>query len=101
MPREKTYNAEFISNSEHSIEGSAVVRVVTMGYTHKGKSQQLFIHRDADTIAFERAPRSQSTLLDADATVFGWEFRPVLGRDAVSPGTREPARCWQSLPSRR
>ena len=89
MPQEKTYNAESISNSEHSIEGSAVVRVVTMGYTHKGKSQQLFIHRDADTIAFERAPRSQSTLLDADATVFGWEFRPVLGRDAVSPGTRQ------------
>ena len=89
MPQEKTYNAESISNSERSIEGSAVVRVVSMGYTETGKSQQLFIHRDADTIAFERNPRSQPGLFDAEATVFGWEFRPVLGRDAVSPGTRQ------------
>jgi hypothetical protein len=89
MPQEKTYNAESVSSSERSIEGSAVIRAVPVGYSRKGQSQQLFIHRDADTIAFERDPNSKPSLFDANGTVFGWEFRPVLGRRAVSPGTRQ------------
>jgi hypothetical protein len=89
MPQEKTYNAQSLSTSEHSIEGSAVARVVTMGFSEKGKSRQLFVHRDSDTIAFERDTESTPPLLDPNGSVFGWEFRPVLGRTTVSPGTRQ------------
>ena len=88
MPQEKTYNAESISTSERSIEGSAVARVLTMGFTGKRGTRQLFVHRDSDTVAFERGPSVGEELL-ADATVFGWEFRPVLGKRTVSPGTRQ------------
>jgi hypothetical protein len=84
MPQEKTYNAESISSSERSIGGSAVARVVTLGYSGKTGTRQLFVHRDSDTVAFEHQPNPAT-----GAIVFGWEFRPVLGRRTVSAGTRQ------------
>ncbi len=91
IPQEKTYNAQAVSTSAKSISGSAVASVLTLGVSSKGETRQLFIHRDSDTIAFERDPRSQPTIFENDSrpTVFGWEFRPVLGRKTVSPGTRQ------------
>lgn len=90
IPQEKTYNAQSISSSAHSIEGSAVAEVVNLGFTSKGESRQLFVHRDSDTIAFERDPESLPLLFEKPgAVVFGWEFRPVLGRTTVSAGTRQ------------
>jgi hypothetical protein len=91
IPQEKTYNSQSFSSSAQSIGGSAVAGVLTLGLGAKGEARQLFIHRDSDTIAFERDPRSDPTLFDNDknATVFGWEFRPVLGRSTVSAGIRQ------------
>jgi hypothetical protein len=91
MPQEKTYNAQSVSNSERSIEGSAVARVLTLGVSTKGNARQLFVHRDSDTVAFERSPQAKPALFEDGPTdiVFGWEFRPVLGRRTVSPGTRQ------------
>ena len=42
MPQEKTYNAESISSSERSIEGSAVARVLTMGFVGKRGTRRVF-----------------------------------------------------------
>ncbi|HEY0614816.1 MAG TPA: hypothetical protein VGC96_09265 [Candidatus Elarobacter sp.] len=91
IPQEKTYNAQSISSSARSIEGSAVADVITVGLTNKGESRQLFIHRDSDTIAFERDPDQTRGLFadDPKGIVFGWEFRPVLGRTTVTAGTRQ------------
>jgi hypothetical protein len=98
MPQEKTYNAESLSSNERSIEGSAVAKVLTLGFSGKRGAKQLFIHRDSDTVAFERHLDAPPVLLD-NATVFGWEFRPVLGRRTVSPGTRQML-AVVSLPER-
>ncbi len=84
MPQEKTYNAETVSASERSIGGSAVARVLTLNVNSKSGSRQLFIHRDADTVAFERQPDAARGTI-----IFGWEFRPVLGRRTVAAGTRQ------------
>ena len=91
IPQEKTYNAQSFSSSARSIGGSAVASVLTLGYTSKGESRQLFVHRDSDTIAFERDPTTVPKLFNdgALATVFGWEFRPVLDRPTVAAGTRQ------------
>lgn len=91
IPQEKTYNAQSFSSSGRSIGGSAVASVLTLGYTSKGESRQLFIHRDSDTIAFERDPTTDPKLFNEGplATVFGWEFRPVLDRPTVTSGTRQ------------
>jgi hypothetical protein len=90
IPQEKTYNAQSISTNSQSIGGSAVASVVTLGVTSKGESRQLFVHRDSDTVAFERSPDNEPQLFSGkNAIVFGWEFRPVLGRQTVSPGIRQ------------
>ena len=90
IPQEKTYNAQTISTESDSIGGSAVASVVTLGVTAKGESRELFVHRDSDTVAFERSSITEPRLFNDDnATVFGWEFRPVLGRQTVSPGMRQ------------
>ena len=91
IPQEKTYNAQSYSDSARSIGGSAVASVLTLGYTSKGESRQLFIHRDSDTIAFERDPTTAPEMFHdgPPATVFGWEFRPVLDRPTVTAGARQ------------
>jgi hypothetical protein len=91
IPQEKTYNAQSITTDSQSIGGSAVASVVTLGVTSKGESRQLFVHRDSDTVAFERNSTGEPRLFPGDdnATVFGWEFRPVLGQKTVSAGMRQ------------
>ncbi|HEY0763956.1 MAG TPA: hypothetical protein VGD61_16395 [Pyrinomonadaceae bacterium] len=90
IPQEKTYNSQSISSDSRSIGGSAVASVVSLGVNSKGESRQLFIHRDSDTVAFERNSNTNPQLFpNDDAIVFGWEFRPVLGRKTVSPGMRQ------------
>ena len=91
MPQEKTYNAASISTSERSIGGSAVAKILNVNFGGKNRTRQFFLHRDSDTVAFERNPLAPPALFEDGnkATVFGWEFRPVLGRRAVSSGTRQ------------
>ena len=90
IPQEKTYNAQSISTNSQSIGGSAVASVVTLGVNSKGESRQLFVHRDSDTVAFERnQPQEPRLFADDNAIVFGWEFRPVLGHKTVAPGMRQ------------
>jgi len=91
IPHEKSYNSQTFSTSAYSMGGSAVTNVLSLGVNRKGETQQLFIHRDSDTIAFERDDQSRPSLFynHPNERVFGWEFRPVLGRRSVAPGTRQ------------
>ena len=91
IPQEKVYNSQSTISTARSIGGSAVASILTLGMSDKGESRELFIHRDPDTIAFERNLSSEPHLFNrcSGAAVFGWEFRPVLGRATVSSGTRQ------------
>jgi hypothetical protein len=97
IPQEKTYNSATLSTKAKSVDGSVVSTVVTVGGSRSRQTKDLYLHRDADTVAFERVPgwkagafwpRKDNTKPSLP-TVFGWEFRPVLGRRTVSPGTRQ------------
>lgn len=81
MPQAKTYNTAALSKSSTAFGASAVVKVVTIGYSEKHGSESYFLYRDTDTVAFERPASSK--------LVFGWEFRPVLNRQTVEPGMRQ------------
>jgi hypothetical protein len=70
MPQDKTYNAESMSSTERSIDGSAVATILTLGATGKQSSKQLFLHRDSDTIAFERTAGTVITGPDAFRKAF-------------------------------
>ena len=97
IPQEKTYNAATLSSSSDSLDGSVVSAPWRIGAALGRKQNNIFLHRDSDTVAFERnlgvyggafGLRRRKNV-DPALTAFGWEFRPVLGRRSVSPGARQ------------
>jgi len=82
MPQAKTYNMAALSRKVNAFGVSAVVKVVSIGYSERHAGESYYLYRDTDTVAFERSPQT-------DKLVFGWEFRPVLNRTAVEPGIRQ------------
>lgn len=91
MPQEKTYNATALSTKQNAFGGAAVAGMFSIGYTQRRRGQDFYLYRDADTIAYERmTDHAEATQASSSNTiVFGWMFRPVLGRKAVSPGLRQ------------
>lgn len=83
MPQEKTYNAATLSTKSNAFGGSAMVNMIQVGVNTRRRAQTFYLYRDNDTIAYERMGSRDNEL------VFGWMFRPVLGRRAVSPGFRQ------------
>jgi hypothetical protein len=99
MPQEHTYNAAALRTKSSAFGGSAVAQIATVAYSSRRRSQTYFLYRDSDTVAFERSlgvRTSQSSSKKgkdgadpSPETRFGWQFRPVLGRRSVSPGSRQ------------
>ncbi len=84
MPQEKTYNAASLSTKSNAFGGTAVVKTIQVGYSQRRRGQTFYLYRDNDTISYERMePNHPNTL------IFGWMFRPVLGRRSLSPGMRQ------------
>ncbi|SPE41143.1 exported hypothetical protein [Candidatus Sulfotelmatobacter sp. SbA7] len=83
MPQEKTYNAAALSNKSNAFAGSAVVSSFQVGFSARKRSQIFYLYRDTDTISYERMTGDPKTI------VFGWMFRPLLGRRSISPGLRQ------------
>ena len=88
MPQEKSYNAMSTNSVDRSVDGSAAIKLFTFGLGGRRSLRGAFIRRDPETVAFERKPGESPKLLD-DATTFGWEFRPELGRRSVAPGLHQ------------
>ena len=84
MPQEKTYNAAALSTKSNSFGGAAVVKMFQVGYSERRRGQVFYLYRDNDTVSYERMNGGAT-----NQVVFGWVFRPVLGRNSVSPGLRQ------------
>jgi hypothetical protein len=84
MPEEKTYNAAALSTKSNAFGGAAIVKMINVGYSERRRGQTFYLYRDADTIAYQRMNEG-----NPNQVVFGWMFRPVLGRRSVSPGLRQ------------
>jgi|HubBroStandDraft_6_1064221.scaffolds.fasta_scaffold05197_5 hypothetical protein len=82
MPQEKTYNSAALSTSSHAYNGAAMVNAFQVSGGYRKRNQTFYVYRDTDTLAYER-------MTDGGELVFGWMFRPVLGRRSVSPGLRQ------------
>ena len=83
MPQEKTYNSAALSSKSNAFGGSAVVKMIQLGYSQRTRGQTFYLYRDNDTVSYERMTTEPNKI------VFGWMFRPVLGRRSVSPGWRQ------------
>ena len=82
MPQEKTYNSAALSSKSNAFGAAAAVNVFQVGFSARKRGQVFYLYRDTDTLSYQR--------MDADGSVvFGWMFRPVLGRRSVSPGLKQ------------
>jgi hypothetical protein len=84
MPQEKTYNAAALSTKSNAFGGAAVAKMFQVAYGRRQRSQTFYLYRDTDTVSYERMSSDHPGQI-----VFGWMFRPVLGRRSVSPGLRQ------------
>lgn len=87
MPFEKTYNSTALHSRSNAFGGSAVVKLITLGYNQRRRQQVFYLFRDTDTLALEYPDMDPGS--GSQPARFGWEFRPVLGRRSVSPGIRQ------------
>lgn len=86
FPREKTYNVAALTEKSLGFNTGVLVGAFNLGGGFLRASKKLYLMKDIDTIA--RALRSECAENKCGAR-FGWQFRPVLGRPAVSPGNRD------------
>jgi hypothetical protein len=90
MPQEKTYNSAALSTKQNAFGGAAIAGSFSVGYSERRRGQTFYVYRDADTISYERMVDTKGESGSRNGrVVFGWMFRPVLGRKAVSPGLRQ------------
>jgi hypothetical protein len=82
MPQEKTYNAAALSSKSNAYSGAAMAGAFQISGGVRKRSQVFYLYKDVDTLSYERMTPDGSI-------VFGWMFRPVLGRRSVSPGFKQ------------
>jgi hypothetical protein len=82
MPQEKTYNAAALSSKSNAYSGAAMAGAFQVSGGVRKRSQVFYLYKDVDTLSYER--------MTADGSIiFGWMFRPVLGRRSVTPGFKQ------------
>lgn len=84
MPEEKVYNTSALSTKSNAFGGSAVFKVLTVGYSERRRGQTLYLYQDSDTLTFQGMSGDNTK-----SSAFGWEFRPVLGRRSVATDPRK------------
>jgi hypothetical protein len=82
MPQEKTYNAAALSSKSNAYSGAAMAGAFQVGGGVRKRSQVFYLYKDVDTLSYERMTPDGSI-------VFGWMFRPVLGRRSVTRGFKQ------------
>jgi hypothetical protein len=84
LPQENAYNAAALNTSSHAFGGSAVIKLIQVGYSQRRSGKTFYLYRDIDMIAYQRVEPDDPT-----AIVFGWMFRPVLGQASISVKDRQ------------
>ena len=82
MPEEGSHNAATLSQKANAFGGAIAAQVFSAGYAYQKRSQVFYLYRDMDTVSFQKPQ------IGNNAMIFGWQFRPVLGRHSVAAGTR-------------
>jgi hypothetical protein len=82
MPQEKTYNSAALSSKSNAYSGAAMAGAFQVSGGVRKRSQVFYLYKDVDTLSYERMTPDGSI-------VFGWMFRPVLGRRSVTPGFKQ------------
>lgn len=92
LPKETTYNCSVVTTDSKQWGLGAVVQWLGIGLAGGKKAADTYLVKDADTVALlsGQSPAWGDWCGGSrdDSIMFGWQFRPVLRRPAVTPGTR-------------
>jgi hypothetical protein len=102
LPDEETYNVSMLTSDASQFSLAAAVKYFGIGASGGKASQNLYLLQDTDTVAllssvetppddsahFQQTSEHRRRTADPRSVIFGWQFRPVLGRPTVAPGTR-------------
>ncbi len=97
LPRERSYNEAAITDKSKGFGLAVVTHVFSVGVAGSKRAQTYYVVQDLDTVAFERGEGCDSlSMADPEnkptagcETIFGWEFRPTLGRKKLKSGLRQ------------
>jgi hypothetical protein len=94
IPKDKTYNVATITKKSKVFNAGAVVQLLSIGGSVSSSKADTFLVQDTDTVALEKdrlhvEPRFGDCNPGGAAATFGWQFRPVLDRQAVETGFRQ------------
>lgn len=89
LPKEKTYNVAAITKDSKAFSLGAVVKVINVGFAGSKTRESLYVVKDTDTVSLERITPDEVSSSIPNSVTFGWQFRPVLGQKAVTPGKRQ------------
>jgi hypothetical protein len=92
IPQEKTYNVATVTKKSRQFGFGAVVQPISFGISTANSRDTFYLVRDTDTVAMAGIPYAEETDVknrdNSKKVSFAWQFRPVLGRRIVQPGTR-------------
>jgi hypothetical protein len=83
LPREKTYNVAEIRESNQSFGLGMVTQILGTSSSWWHGRKAYYVVQDQDTVGLSFQPNR------ADSIGVAWQFRPVLGREAVRSGTKQ------------
>lgn len=94
IPKDKTYNVGTVTKKSKVFNAGAVIQLLSLGGSYSSSKADTFLVRDTDTVGLERAAphveaKTGTCQPAPHSLTFGWQFRPVLDRRAVDPGTRQ------------
>lgn len=80
FPREETYNTVSITQDLSNTGFAAALGPISLGFQGEDQEKIGYVVQDVDTVAITNSTENHLE--------FGWQFRPVLGREYVRPGVR-------------
>jgi hypothetical protein len=99
LPSEKTYNVAKVTSNQYSFGAGVTIEAIGVGVNTGRSRDRLYLAKDTDTVALQFKGPGVALLDELSscglkgvgngATVFGWQFKPVLGEEYVKSGQRQ------------
>jgi hypothetical protein len=84
LPQDKTYNVAKVTSDSRTIALGGFAAPLLGSFNNSSSHDSAYVVYDVDTVALQRPSPA-----GAHAITFAWQFRPVLGQSAITPGTRQ------------
>jgi hypothetical protein len=89
LPQEQTFNITTSRQRSGRLGASAPVKLAVFALKGNALSDQAYLNREAETIAFLGQVARDANGAPVPQVTFGWQLRPVAGKRSVTAGLRQ------------